>query len=1666
MAIHPLDTTKHIRQTYLRYLKTIKPFQDQSFREAFASALEEPNLLVKGPLVEISLPYKKGASIEDLVKEGLLSPKFAELNSPDLPYDRPLYEHQVKAIRKAVKERNLIVATGTGSGKTETFLVPILNYLFREEEAGTLSKPGVRAMLLYPMNALANDQMKRLRRLLQNYSKITFGRYIGETDNEENRKKAKENLKKIYPQEDIRDNELITRPEMQKAPPHILLTNYAMLEYLLLRPKDSALFDGETGKYWHFIVLDEAHVYDGANATEMAMLLRRLADRVVGDKLGKLQTIATSATLGGGEKDFPEVIEFAKNLFNKSFEWVEDDLDRRDIIEADRVPIESLGTIWGAGNPALYKELADLVENRPISDSGATTYLPKLDAVFQKLKVNAPLQAATAKAKKEKTAVLQRYLYEILRGDKNVHVVLNSLEEKNARQLEDLAKDVFPDDPDSPEALINLVMLAVFARADSESMPLLPARYHVFARALEGAFVCLNEDAHKKLPPEKQERLFLRRQKYCPHCKSRVFELATCTRCGTAYLIGVEREGHNIHEEKEGIKLVSGGTYLIQNSVLYSSPAARQTEYFTLESKFSEVDEDEFISDPDSTPDDLNENLNSSELLLCRSCGRIRSGNVEKCDCQGTFIKINKVELGRKQTLRRCVSCSVRSSSGVVYRFLTGQDAPVSVLADALYQHVPASKAQDSDELPGYGRKMLNFTDSRQNAAFFAPYLERAHARNLRRRLIMLALEKDPEAINGNLRLHIFMERLAFQISEEKVFPENESNVDKEKRAAIWLMQEFSPPLDRRISLEGLGLLRFEPDISENWTVPPFLQADPWNLTREQAFRLIVNLLNTLRFQGAITYLLNEKTDLFMNAKDTNLLAVAKDAFSPRTKTSSFKQDLSAKGKENVFRWTPATPYANARSNYLKRILLNRKYKFNVDDAVRNLLNELWGYLTESNTWINCFENRDIQREGSVKRLSHKVWKVIPTGANYAGWMICDKCQNITYGSIDDVCPTYACEGILRPLTEKSIGFKDNLYKDEYLSSTPVVLTANEHTAQWTAKEAANVQNQFIQGKVNVLSCSTTFELGVDVGDLQAVLMRNMPPTTANYIQRAGRAGRRTDSAAYVLTYAQRRSHDLNYFTDPETMVTGKIKPPIAVLSNEKIIRRHLHSVVFSAFFRWVFEAYEGRTFKTISDFLLDGSEKGIDLLKRFLDQKPKSVQESLLRVIPGGLLDDLGVKDWSWVKGLISPDDPKSFDLAVQDYLDEIQKLEELRQEARARDDAQGDKEASRLRKITDQIRDRQLLGFLGTRNVLPKYGFPTDVVELKTNHLSAIEESTKIQLERDLRMAISEFAPGSEVVAAKRIWKSQGVRLLPNKEWEEIYYAVCKKCNRFHWGYAESEISPICKSCSESLPAKAKFIVPEQGFIAANDTESPGESVPQRTYASQVYFTEYRDSKDTPQDETDLEIDGSLTSSNLQVYKKHSSHGWLALVNDGFGAGFRICRYCGWSEPMNFSAKLKIKSTHKNPLTGKDCKGSTNTYHLGHRFMTDVLDISLNGRQRLLYSRPAMMSLMYALLDGASEALGIRRDDIDGTLFYKDFQRPPHIILYDTVPGGAGHVERISKKMLSVTDTALRKVSACECGEDTSCYNCLRNYRNQFFHDDLQRGMAIKLLEVMLNK
>ena len=314
MNFSPVNASKIITDKYNRYLRTIFQINDKNYAQQFENELNKEYYLAKGPYLDVTDAFEKGRSIEELTNQGVLSKGF---NRIKIPQTRPLYKHQEEAIIKVMNGKNIVVSTGTGSGKTESFLIPIFDYLLREHQNNKLN-PGVRALIVYPMNALANDQIERLRGLLSDCPEITYGSYTGQTKHKY--EDALIEYRKLNNDEMPLENELISREQMKKSPPHILITNYAMLEYLMIRPDDNVFFDGEYSENWKFIILDEAHVYNGSTGIEVAMLLRRLKAKLQKDDL---RYILTSATLGSEDN---KVSKFATNLCNSKF-------DKNDVIK-------------------------------------------------------------------------------------------------------------------------------------------------------------------------------------------------------------------------------------------------------------------------------------------------------------------------------------------------------------------------------------------------------------------------------------------------------------------------------------------------------------------------------------------------------------------------------------------------------------------------------------------------------------------------------------------------------------------------------------------------------------------------------------------------------------------------------------------------------------------------------------------------------------------------------------------------------------------------------------------------------------------------------------------------------------------------------------------------------------------------------------------------------------------------------------------------------------------------------------------------------------------------------------------------------------------------------------------------------------------------------------
>lgn len=1570
--MNPLEAAQRIEASYRRYLETTFAPRRDDLRREFTRALGRARL-TEGPYLEATAPYEAGPSLRDLVREGLLHPAFEGLDSEHLPLERPLHRHQAEAIRKAVAgHRNLVVATGTGSGKTETFLVPILDSMLREIDAGTAGAPGVRAVLLYPMNALANDQLRRLRRVIGDRAPITFGRYVGET--RDTSREAEADFRLRYPGEPRVANELLSREQMQAAPPHLLLTNYAMLEYLLLRPRDSTLFDGPTGGFWRAIALDEAHVYDGADGAEVGLLLRRLKDRVVRSEPGRIQCFATSATLGRGIEDHPALVEFASALFGEPFEWVADDPLRQDVVAASRRPLTvAVGDL--EYEPAFYPAVREAIPSGREAVAGAA-------------RVHG---GATGDGSPSVGALLR----DLLERDRRVGRLQNALE-GGTLTLGQAAGICFGA-PERVDNALALVDLAAAARRSDDEASLIPARYHYWLRALEGGYACLHPDH-----PDGEPRLRLSRFEQCPSCAAhgraaRMVELGTCRRCAAPYGVG-SRDGARLSQAR---------------------PGARVT-YVLLGEAVTDADEDETDDSGAAAPGGVS-------AFLCPACCHVLEDSADGCECpEGRQPPRERVTVAvlppETDVLRQCLACSARTGGEVVSRFLTGQDAPVAVIATGLYQELPASRDPAARGNVGEGRKLLVFSDSRQDAAFFAPYLEDTYLRAVQRNLI-LAQATSPEA-GPPLRTEDIVPRVVRAASQALVIDPGKSHYGKVQEVRGWIRREVISP-ERRVGLEGSGSAEIAVAWPQTPAPAPLLGL---GLTAAEAEDLVRMLLDTLKLGGAVTAPEGTTPD--------------DPAYAPRDRDYGARLDGSGWA---VVTWLPAAG-SNKRLDIVGKVLA----RVGAGAAPRQVLDGVWHWLTDEHSPFRdvLVASSDRQR-GILYRLAFERLEIVPLGPGHLP-LRCDRCRQITWRSVRGVCPTYGCTGTVAsvPIDEVLAGHYAALNR----SLAPLGMAVEEHTAQWTASEGSRIQGEFVAGRVNVLSCSTTFELGVDLGDVEAVLLRNIPPSPANYVQRAGRAGRRAGLAAFVVAYAQRRSHDLQHFATPARMIKGVIAPPRIVVDNPTIARRHAHSVAFAAFQRDV------RVSRSVGDFFAPDAD-GVTADGQFVDWlrgRPAYVGQSLARVLPRRARVAIGVDDWSWVDALVTapPEEPSLGWLgrAAEDVRSELAEIDAAIASAVA---STNYKRAAALQALRNTVLGDDLLGFLARRNVLPKYGFPVDVVPLDLTRSEDAETARKVELDRDLKLAISEYAPGAEVVAAKRVWVSRGLRTRPDKAWPSWQWAVCGECGAFRQGL--TDLAPACGVCgSPSTPRlTGEYVIPVFGFVGTSAARPSGDARPGRVGGTESYFGEY-----AGDDVSRLESVG-VSAAGVEVFSRSSRQGRIVVLNRGrLGRGFLLCSWCGYAEPAPPPGK-KDKTRSKGHLNARrgegQCSGTLSHRQLGHEYLTDVVEL----RIPVPMSEPAARSTLYAILEGAARALSIKRDEIDGTLYRHSRSEPPSFVLFDAVAGGAGHAQQIGARPWEVLGAALERVATCECGEETSCYSCLRTYGNQQHHEQLSRRAAIDVLE-----
>lgn len=1542
MLFRPSESSKKISDFYRNYLLTTFELNNASYNKQLREALSENGAIADGPYISMSDPYEKGKSLRELANEGLVSNEILKFDN--FHPDRKLYLHQQEAIKKNHEGKNLIVTTGTGSGKTESFLIPVIDQLLREKENGTLDA-GVRTLIIYPMNALVNDQIRRLRELLsqmEGSEKITFGRFTGETE-----ESYKDALKKYRETEGSDDdgpceNELISREQMRKTPPNILITNYAMLEYMLLRPGDNIIFSGTNAKKWQYIVFDEAHSYTGAKGIEVATLVKR-----VKAMLGRndIRFILTSATLGD-EKSNDEIVRFGETLCSTEF-------TPASIIRSKTVAAQPMGEATRL-DFGIYRELAEQIRNNYADDAIKDT--------IEKYGIDT-----------DRSLPLEEVLFNMILHDSFYYDVREVLYKKiktvagTAYEL-GITSDDFTD------------FIAVASNAVKNNERLFEAKYHMFLRGIEGVFVTLKPS----------NKLFItKRETYKENIFDdtdigyKVFEISFCSNCGALFITGQESEG-----------------YLVQKSKFNDD---YNPNVFMISGEYDEdIDDD-------------------NAYQICSKCGAIkRATSVSGLQCghgSGNISKIIKIKKSG-DVLHSCPCChSVNGQRSILRPYYLGTESATAVIATALYSELPGiehditvHKAEDDffgfeqdtvkDNQTVIPKQFLTFSDNRQTAAFFASYLDSTYRDSLVKRIFYQIIQDNRKRMEEGVGLEYFATLLADSFYRYNLFP-GKSDEFTRTEAWIYILKEISN-FKAKNSLLKKGIMMF--DIDFDLPDPKGLDLD-----KNEADTLFRILCKSMMRDAAIT------SDEQFKKADIERFAV-----------SGFQKgyDRSSAGVSYIEGWMPEEGKTNKRLKFVTKILGGDEI------TARKFLDSAWTYMEKKGfVTLVPFGNK------KAYLLSHNKIKARTVSKLY----ICSECKSVTPYNLRGVCDNPNCSGHMEEYDYKSKLANDHYY-NLYTKLDISPMSVKEHTAQLSADRAYEYQKDFKDKKINVLSCSTTFEMGVDVGSLETVFMRNMPPSPANYAQRAGRAGRSINSAAYAITFCPNSSHDLNYFKNPVAMIEGKIKPPYFKTSNDKIVLRHIFASAFSFFWKTYDELYT----ESIGEFAeADGFEK----LHEYLKLKPQVLRDYLLSVVPDDLKEHFKVNDFGWVEYLFdSADEHKGLcNIVIDKYREDISELEK----AKAERYAAGKGGIDSITKSIKTIQDQRIIEFLSKNNLIPKYGFPVDTVELQST-LSG--DTNLLRLNRDLFSAISEYAPESEVVADGYLIKSRYVRKLIGYEWPKYNYAVCPDCLTLNKSSYVTSIKE-CRQCGKILGGRSRrYIIPKFGFLM--DTEKPrevGTNKPERTYKGAISYIG---------DEKKINFREYIVE-NKRILVGNSKMDSLAVLNE---SDFFICETCGYGTIDEKTNDLVIKQSHKNSSGHKCGNEMLNKYALGHEFQTDVALVKFIDSD--ISRSEVAWTILYSMLEGLSRNMSIDRNELSGCLqWYKDDEHQEGnfgFVLFDNTPGGAGYVRQLKEPQVlaDMLREAYRVVSSCNCGgedADTACYSCLYNYYNQRQHDILKRKYAL---------
>ena len=1666
------------------YIETTFPMTNAPFMGSLASMLgvagEGTGSVFREPYLSVKLPFQQ------------VEVKDCPVHFETILLKYPPYLHQVKAWQRLIGAEPLstLIATGTGSGKTECFSYPILEYCWQHRQ-----ERGIKALIIYPMNALATDQAKRLAEQIYASSEmrgeVTAGMYVGGVDGEQHKEMGADFI--------ITDKET-----MLSNPPDILLTNYKMLDYLLVRPKDAQLWSDNKPETLRFIAVDELHTFDGAQGTDLACLLRRLKSRLQ-VPAGHICCIGTSATMGAKDSA-GKIREYANQVFGMDFGSESVITEAR--VCADEFFAEKDQTEFQVPTAEQLDELDRLTEA-----DAEEQYLSLAAKAFMAQPPD-NIMSDGGRIKLAESLIHHRLLQMVISRMTGKYWQATRLiyELQPTRSFPELTR--VPHLERMIYALTALVSHARIVNEQKELRAFLTVNVQLWLRELRRLLAKVTDE--KVVYATASDLNDQKRRQYLP--------VVNCRDCGaTAW---VTRLGPRMEAEVHDLP------------VFYN-------RYFHGDAGITMV--------YPRVEDGVDKPYQSVETYFCTNCMQVVQGNDEQegycASCGKKMIPVYLVRPANHghegQQQYECPCCG--SKRGLA---LMGLRSATEI--STMISQLMASRFNDD-------KKTLAFSDSVQDAAHRAGFFNsRTWRFGLRGSVqqyvknggdgqsltdfctgfIQYYHEKlsDEEFISRFVAPNMIWMRAYERMKEQRKLGHDKDAKELmyyiEQRLKYEIMLEYglTGRLGRTLEKSGCSVLAFHSEdidhIAEIVQMRMINEQGQFMQAPVEAFQqMVVGFLNRMRMNGAFDdpifheFVANYGKSFMLSNKRYRWLpgiqagrALPHHVVETKSKSGSVGYSYDSIVSMKYTRWVDFCYYEVGESEqcaeYVNRYILEEAVKIGLikvlerspEDCLVYGLNKDRVYITSQVRQMRCAACGTVQ---PVPLDNLDYWQEAP-------------------------CSRQKCGGHI--LEDAKAGL--NYYGVLYNQGDIIRVHAREHTGLLSRSAHEELEEDFKRKAQhdrkpwdpNVLSCTPTLEMGIDIGDLSTVILCSMPPTQSQFLQRTGRAGRK-DGNALALAVAGARPHDLYYYADPLEMMEGNVEPPRVFLNASAVLERQFVAFCMDT---WVYQGIPEsaippnvRTIVNKFDrhpndvfpfnfltFVQDRLEKLLDSFLMMFGHDVTAVTQKELRVFAKGENAD-SIPMHRQV--LHAFQELQEQGQALQENIKQIRILRRKLEKGPADSSFEEEikvlkSEEKALVNVLREMMRKDVFNFLSDEGILPNYAFPEAGIMLKavlirreTSEEAASSGKRKYEkmvydYNRSASSALSEFAPLNTFYAGGRKLTIDQIDITTA---EPYRWRFCPNCNHADRDTpAHGTVCPHCLDPGWGDAGQVRSMLEVKMVYSNADYEASLISDESDERANIFYCKELFVDVDDKDIDSAYRMDNESFNFGYEFVKKaklreinfgesdstDNQEGMLVAGRGEVRRGFRICRKCGKIQTMSTDKKGNIskdkpKHTAYCPERNNHAALNSDVYEdclfLYRQFETEILRL-LVPATTMDDTKVKKESFVAAFMLGMKEYFGnvdhLRASVMEEPVPDADY-RKQYLVIYDSVPGGTGYLKQLMTEknaLVKIFERALSVLEHCVCKDDPQrdgCYHCLYGYRQSRELGNISRRAAIRLLKSILS-